>query len=258
MTVEEILSNSTVDGKIVRLPEGQLDRKLYEQVAKRLQGIGGKWVGRKVMGFVFEHDPTELLAEVAGGAQRNLKKEFQFFRTPDELADRMANLLWVKDERYVLEPSAGDGSLIDAVFRTGHHPQIKCFEAMPQNVEKLKNDGRTWVGFIHTDFMDNRVVVPNVYDRIIANPPFTNNQDNDHVMQMYRALRHGGRMVTLMSNHWTFASDKKSKDFREFIKKLKDNADVEEIEAGAFKESGTMVPTVLVIINKPFNGSGGR
>lgn len=40
MEVKEVLQKCTVDGMVVKLPEGQLDRKLYEQVAKALQGIG--------------------------------------------------------------------------------------------------------------------------------------------------------------------------------------------------------------------------
>ncbi len=65
MNKTEILQKCTVDGNIVRLPEGQLDRKLYQEVAKALELIGGKWKGGKVMGFVFPTDPTELLEQIA-------------------------------------------------------------------------------------------------------------------------------------------------------------------------------------------------
>jgi hypothetical protein len=77
-TKEDILSKCTVDGNIVKLPEDQLERKLYLEVAKSLNLIGGKWKGGKVQGFVFLTDPTELLSEIANGGDRNLKKEFQF------------------------------------------------------------------------------------------------------------------------------------------------------------------------------------
>jgi hypothetical protein len=45
MTKEEVLQNCTVEGTVVKLPEGQLDRKLYQEVAKALELIGGKWKG---------------------------------------------------------------------------------------------------------------------------------------------------------------------------------------------------------------------
>jgi len=36
--VQQVLNAVTIDGKIVRLPQGQLDRKLYEGVKKALEG----------------------------------------------------------------------------------------------------------------------------------------------------------------------------------------------------------------------------
>jgi hypothetical protein len=54
--------------------------------------IGGKWKGGKVFGFVFATDPTELLDQIANGEKRNLKKEFQFFATPEKLADELVYL----------------------------------------------------------------------------------------------------------------------------------------------------------------------
>lgn len=76
MNKEEILQQCTVDGLVVKLPEVKLERKLYQEVAKVLELIGGKWKGNKVMGFVFNEDPTELLEQIANGESRNLKKEF--------------------------------------------------------------------------------------------------------------------------------------------------------------------------------------
>ena len=47
--VIEVLERSTITDNIFRLPE-QLDRKLYEKVAKAIKGVNGKWV-KKVQGF---------------------------------------------------------------------------------------------------------------------------------------------------------------------------------------------------------------
>jgi hypothetical protein len=60
-TKEEVLKNCIVDGLVVRLPNVQLDRKLYQEVSKSLELIGGKWKGGKVYGFIFLSDPTDLL-----------------------------------------------------------------------------------------------------------------------------------------------------------------------------------------------------
>ena len=47
-TKEEVLQNCTVEGTVIKLPNTQLDRKLYQEVAKSLELIGGKWKGGKV------------------------------------------------------------------------------------------------------------------------------------------------------------------------------------------------------------------
>ncbi len=73
MTKEDILRECSVDGNVVKLPAIQLERSMYQEVAKALQKIGGKWKGGKVGGFVFDFDPTELLSEVAGGVA-NIEK----------------------------------------------------------------------------------------------------------------------------------------------------------------------------------------
>jgi hypothetical protein len=82
----------------------------------------------------------------------------------------------------------------------------------------------------------------------VANPPFSKNQDIDHVMKMYDLLKKGGRLVSIMSSHWKTSKNKKETEFREFIKKTK--ATVKDVEAGAFKQSGTNVATVIVVIDK--------
>ncbi|MNJ04833.1 hypothetical protein D3C73_1657790 [compost metagenome] len=50
-----------------------------------------------------------------------------------------------------------------------------------------------------------------------------------------------------MSPHWTFANDTKSIQFRNW---LNDKGYYEKLPEGSFKESGTGVNTVLVVIEK--------
>lgn len=77
-TKEEVLQNCTVEGTVIKLPNTQLDRKLYQEVAKSLELIGGKWKGGKVFGFVFLTDPTDLLEEIANAEKRNFKNDIIF------------------------------------------------------------------------------------------------------------------------------------------------------------------------------------
>ena len=84
------------------------------------------------------------------------------------------------------------------------------------------------------------------FDRIIANPPFNKNQDIDHVKAMYRRLRKGGVLVSITSKHWQVSNNKKETEFRSWLDEV--GADVEEIENGAFKESGTMIGGLIIKI----------
>ena len=116
MNKEEALKGCTVEGIVVKLPEAQLDRKVYEDVKKALGLIGGTWKGGKVAGFVFKEDPTELLIQLQDGNQRNLKKEFQFFGTPKYTARDLVTMANLENGMNVLEPSAGQGAIIEEIF----------------------------------------------------------------------------------------------------------------------------------------------
>lgn len=244
-TAEEILQNVTIKGLIVKLPPGQLDRKLYLDVAKRINLIGGKWRGGKIGGFLFQHDPSELIQQIAAGEKRNLQKDYQFFETSDSRADNLVEKANIEERHRILEPSAGQGAIIKAIARKLPDIVVDCFELMEVNrsfLKRLKN-----ASLIGTDFLRNDCQA--VYDRIVANPPFSKNQDIDHIREMYRLLRPGGRLVSAASKHWELSRNKKEREFRKWLELL--DADISDIPAGEFKESGTMVGSLCILINKP-------
>jgi phospholipid N-methyltransferase len=243
MTKEEILQQCTIDGNIVKLPEGQLDKKLYMEVAKSLELIGGKWKGGKIAGFVFPSDPTELLQQIAGGESRNLKKEFQFFETPDTLADELVELAEIQQKDEVLEPSAGQGSIVKAIHRKHNYKTVWGFELMDVNQTFLnKLDHFHLLGNDFLTECDSR------FDKIIANPPFTKNQDIDHIYKMYYHLKPGGRLVSVSSTHWEKSNNKKEMNFKYWLNEV--GAKIQKVPSGTFKQSGTMISSVIIIINK--------
>lgn len=244
MTKEEVLQNCTVEGTTIKLPHGQLDRKLYQDVAKSLELIGGKWKGNKVMGFVFATDPTDLLEEISNGEKRNLKKEFQFFATPEKLADKLVYLADIKQDDAILEPSAGQGAIIKAINKaTSITPD--CYELMDTNISILKKTGLNF-NFLGANFFNNN---GKKYSKIIANPPFTKNQDIEHLQVMYNLLKMGGRLVCITSESWANGSQNKQVDFKNWLDEM--DVEIVDIEKGSFKESGTMVGGKIIIINKP-------
>jgi hypothetical protein len=242
-TKEEVLQNCTVEGTVIKLPSEQLERKLYQEVAKSLELIGGKWKGGKVFGFVFATDPTDLLDQIANGEKRNLKKEFQFFATPEKLADELVYLADLKQHDTILEPSAGQGAIIKAINKVCDVVP-DCFELMDVNTIILNKSGLSF-NLIGDDFLKHN---GEVYTKIIANPPFTKNQDIDHLKEMYECLARGGRLVCITSESWVNGSQKKQVDFKDWLDEVE--AEVLDIEKGSFKESGTTVGGKIVIVNK--------
>lgn len=251
MTKEEVLQECTIDGNNVKLPEGQLDRKLYQDVAKSLQGIGGKWIGGKTQAFVFDQDPTELLTRINGGEQINLKKDFQFFETPELLADELVLYAAIQDHHIVLEPSAGRGAIVDEIFRRFPNKEyLFCIEKMDDNLRVLHKKYSNKINIIHPLNDDFLNYTGSSFDRIVANPPFTNNQDIDHVRKMYEILSPGGRLVSVTSEHWRMATnEKKCIAFSGWLVDV--DAAYYRIDKGAFKSSGTMVGGNIIVIDKP-------
>jgi hypothetical protein len=247
-TVEEVLKNCTIEGNIVKLPVTQLDRKTYQEVAKKLELIGGKWTSGKIKGFVFNENPESLLKEISAGVNRNLKKEFQFFGTPAELADELVKYADIKQYHKVLEPSAGQGAIIKAINRVYPKLKIDCFELMSINRTFLNKISTA--NLIGEDFLESEVTMSDEfdYDRIVANPPFSKNQDIEHVYLMYDMLKEGGRLVSITSKHWEISSNKKETEFREWLGEI--GAEIISLDEGKFKKSGTMIETNIIIINK--------
>lgn len=237
------MKSCTVESNIVKLPGIRLDRNLYLDVKKRLELIGGKWKGGKVQGFVFPGDPSGLLSQIAGGQKRDLKKEYQFFETPDRLADRITGLAEIREGDAVLEPSAGRGAIVKAVRRAFPQMQVSGYELMDINRAFLgKLPGFMLLG---ADFLTE---CEQTFDVIVANPPFSGNRDIEHIRKMYGCLKPGGRLVSVASTHWRFAAGKQEETFRKWISGVR--AEVHDIARGEFKQSGTMVETCMVIIRK--------
>lgn len=246
MEIIEILKNCTIaNGNIIKLPDVQLERSDYMKVKKLFESNGGKWKGGKCQGFLFNTtDVSPILSRLQGGDLTDRKKKFQFFETPVEIARRLAVRLGdvVPTDR-ILEPSAGRGALIKAVLEEWPEVMIDCYELMPENRAEL--DKIFSANILGDDFMEAEV---GIYDKIIANPPFTNNQDIKHVMKMWDHLAEGGQMAVIMSKHWQFASDKASKDFRSFVESI--DHDITDLPAGSFKDSGTNVESLMLVLWK--------
>jgi phospholipid N-methyltransferase len=255
-TLNEVIKNCTISGLIVKLPKAQLSKELYTQVKTTLNKAEGFWKGGKVQGFEFKSDPTLVLKKLCDGEKINIKKQFQAFFTSPKLADQLVKLAEIEKEDIILEPSAGEGAIIEAIYRKlGDDFLLDYVDYFELNKEysrvieaKYNTSGKIRAMQVGTNFMTS-TLIHTQYDKIIANPPFSKNQDIDHIRMMYEYLLPGGRIVSVASIHWKHGNEQKCRAFRDWLDML--HAKIIDVPAGAFKESGTNIVTCIIVINKP-------
>lgn len=240
-----ILSTTEICGNTVKLNCGRLDRKLYSAVHAALEALGGKW-NRKTQGHDFEADPCEKLENAILTGEVTPPTRQGYFPTPKPIVKQLLDLANLSDGMTVLEPSAGQGAIADELKAIGFEPF--CCEILPQNIKVLKEKNH----YLATpDFFDLHEL--DLFDRIIMNPPFEKQADIDHVKHAFDLLRPRGLLVSVMSAGVTFRQDRKAAGFRRLIEE--NHGEIIELPEDSFKESGTCVNAVIVVIPKRLTAS---
>lgn len=250
-----VLSRCETDGASLYLPE-QLDRRLYLAVNKALEAMGGKW-SRKVKAHVFSCalaasvvDDAILTGEVATPA------DFGFFETPEPLADELVAAAGVRGSMRVLEPSAGRGRIVAAIYHASASAAVYAVELQSQNLaelSKLDPDGK-WLSVIGGNFLtarfywDNLHELPVDFDACVMNPPFAKGAAVRHIARAHGMLKKGGKLVSVAPASVLFREDNLHKNFRAMVKEY--GGTIERLPEGTFKESGTMVSTCVVTMRK--------
>lgn len=243
MNKQEVYEQCTVENNIIKLPNIKLERNEYLAIKKDFELLGGKWKSGKIQGFEFKTDPSIIFEQLKGKSDK-VKKEFQFFGTPDKIADVLVQYADIKPKDLILEPSAGQGSIISAIKRN-HSNAIEYCELMDINRTILSekfNDSR----HVGNDFLEYNPEYR--YDKIIANPPFTKNQDIKHLKHMYSMLKNSGILVCITSTSWDHGTQKLQLEFKKWLETIKYEKII--LEEGSFKESGTNVKTYILVIKK--------
>lgn len=227
---------------VSRIPKDE-----YKSVASKLEGIQGKW-NRKLGGFVFKQgldETIDLLKRAQNGESINIdrdyKKRTNFFPSTSQVVERVEDLVRAHvefdNEIKCLEPSCGKADLIKPLMPYFDFDVCEFEDDMRAELENV--DGLNVVG---SDFLQ---YVPSFkYDLIVANPPFSNKRDLKHVQHMVSML--DGVLVSVVGGGF----DSKYKDWISQIEKDGWIFESEDVEAGAFKESGTNVSTQIITIRK--------
>lgn len=247
--VRDVLFRSTVLGASLFLPEGQLERKLYTEVAKVLDAGGGRW-DRKSKSHVFPESPESFLETVLlTGEAVSEKKKFEFFETPPHVVELVKHKVesFIDEHKLdrkrtaVLEPSIGEGALAKAF---PFAQQILGFDLNPKMIEvasRIPNVSAKVADFLEVSDAGAS------FNIVAMNPPFSGLSDQRHVTHALRLLEgmSGPKcLVAIMSPCLLFRQDESSKRFRHLIGK--GFFEVEHLPAGSFKSAGTNVNTILL------------
>lgn len=237
--VMQVLDRAEVDGNKLVLT-GQLDRKLYQDVNKVLEAIGGKW-NRGAKAHVFDMPVSDVLEPIMEtGEYVRTKQDFGQFDSPEDVVARVIQLADIEPGMAVLEPSAGIGNIAYAAEAAGG--KVTAVEIDPKRCAKLK--GSANLSAHHHDFLQQTAVQH--FDRVVMNPPFAKQADIDHVLHAHKCLKSGGRLVSVMSASVLFRDNTKAKAFRAFVEER--GGTFERLPDTSFAQSGTAVHTCIVTI----------
>jgi len=222
---------------------GQLDRNLYVRTNKVLEAAGGKW-DKKAKAHLFPVDAANAMEQIMQTGEvtliRTIQQDFSYFPTPPAVVSRIIALARVGGNMMLLEPSAGKGA-IASVFKGIAF--VHAIELLDDNVAALRELG--WMdSVVQADFL---TVAPTpIYDRVTMNPPFAKQADIHHVLHALGFLKPDGLLVSVMSSGVTFRDNRLTQNFRDLIRAR--GGEIEALPDAAFKDSGTMVRTVIVTI----------
>lgn len=162
---------------------------------------------------------------------------YQLFQTPADLAQRMAAILNPKPGARILEPSAGLGRLLDALAPFAP-TEIVAVEQAPQCAGELFAQNQERVTIKQRDFLNLTTADLGTFDGIMMNPPFHLRSDIKHIQHARTFLRPGGKLVAICLDSYKRA---------ETLQPIADSW--EALPPGIFKETGTNVNCVLIVIS---------
>lgn len=190
----------------------------------------------------------DVLPDVEGeepgkpSASTAVAKDLQFYPTPSAVIAeilRAAGLekinTWHRAEPLkVLEPSCGDGRIMDAIRDLGHHPV--GIEVHPGRVSVARRKNHAVVG---ANFLEHPPTVK--FDRVVMNPPFYGRHWLYHVRHAMKFLKPGGLLVSVLpATAWYDADDLRAM-----------GASWDDLPVASFRESGTNVPTGYAVMRAP-------
>lgn len=159
-----------------------------------------------------------------------VSRDLQFYPTPQKVIDRIT-ADWRMEGKRVLEPSCGDGRIMDALRAKG--ADVVGCEIDPVRAAMCEAKGHRVMrmNFLETEPMSR-------FDMVVMNPPFYGRHYAKHVRHALRFLKPGGTLVAILP-----ATARYDHGLLDDLR-----PEWRDLPVGAFSESGTNVCTTIATI----------
>lgn len=197
-------------------------------------------VNRALAEFYGEVLPDAEPEDVQPSASTAVSKDLQFYWSPPDVVARALAFAGIPDlceyrrdrpqPLKVLEPSCGDGRILDALRAFGH--TAYGIEYHPGRAAQAAAKGHAVMqaNFLHCE--------PMPMDAVVMNPPFFGRHYIKHVRHALRFLGPGGILVAILPATARY-------DHGEL------QGEWEDLPVASFADAGTNVPTTMLKIRKP-------
>lgn len=244
--------DAVLDGKAVTWEVKQTDPKANPEsigidrgITVRRFGNGNahiffeKWtlldINRALAEFYGEVLPDAEEEDVKPSASTAVAKDLQFYWSPRPVIEAALGFAGISHPRHyrgdapahrVLEPSCGDGRILDLLREYGCRPL--GIEYHPGRASEARQKGHS---VVTANFLEHAPTPE--FDFVVMNPPFYGRHYAQHVRHAFKFLKPRGTLVAILpaSAHY-------------------DHGDLEgewrDLPVGSFSEAGTNVPTGLL------------
>ena len=190
-----------------------------------------------------------------GNINRNIAKDLAFYPTPEDVVHRLLYNTYIDNDDKILEPSAGEGHIIDGIMKkkkVKENINITAVEIDSNRCAILRDkyNGCSNIKIHNENFLDMKAV--EIYDLIIMNPPFYGTHYMNHIRHAYDFLKPGGKLISILPASASVNSGKKHEAFRKWVNERPYSCTgaFSDLPMESFKSSGTNINTCIIEIKK--------
>jgi len=174
-----------------------------------------------------------------------VSKDLQFYPTPVAVLNRMLDGIYLGDGSQILEPSCGDGAILDKLrsINTSSGLKLTGIEVDAGRAAQAKAKGHAVLvgNFLH-------VAANPKFDYVVMNPPFYGLHWRKHLIHALKFVKPGGKLFCVLPASAYY--DGHLEGFGVTDERWGDKV-WNDLPVGSFASSGTNVPTGYVRIGVP-------